>query len=103
MTIEDGSIGMTSPQHAREALEVGASAEARKLRAMETVEAMMVTYFRGESFSVGFADPPLGGTEAWLESSLVDYVCGEAEKVGWLIELGENKITFTAPPAEEPE
>lgn len=103
MSAEDWATALPSPEHARQALEVGSSIDARRLRALNTVEAAMDNYFRGDDFKVGFAEPPLGGTEAWLEEEMVPFICDQAEKVGWDVSIDGNQLIFKAPPKDEAE
>lgn len=71
--------------------------EVRYLHALETVEKAMDARFRGDSFEIGFAAPPLGGGDGWLDEALVPEICDAAEAAGWLVSVDGNIITFTAP------
>lgn len=92
-------ITLTSPEQAQDRLrrDDGLGLELRRLRALNTVEEIMETRFRGETFRVGFADPPLGGCEAWLETAMVPFVLEQAEAAGWEVDVDGSFVTFTSP------
>jgi hypothetical protein len=94
------NLPMRTPQQAREAFrDRELTFEVRYLHALNTVEAFMESHFhvRGDSFQVGFAAPPLGGGDGWLDEGMVSHICEAAEASGWLTAVDGNFITFTAP------
>lgn len=93
-----GAVRMRTPQEAREGLrDSELSFDARYLHALTTVEKVMEAQFRGTSFEVGFASPPLGGGDGWLDEAMVPHICEAAEAAGWEVSIERSRIVFTAP------
>jgi hypothetical protein len=96
--IDESAWSVTSPAEARERREDALDLELRQLRALNTVEEAMARYLTEEAtFQIGFAAPPLGGTEAWLEEDLVSFVALRYQEAGWSVEVGDHRLTFTDP------
>lgn len=93
-------IGLTTPQQAQDRLEEAESLDglhfhARYMHALNLVEEHMAREFRGTSFRVGFARPPLGGGDAWLDEAMVPHICDAAEAAGWFVQIHGSQLVFT--------
>lgn len=71
--------------------------------AIRTVEDRMTFAFVNDenphkrAFTVGFAPPPLGGGEAWLDVAVVPLVMEIYAERGWIIHRDRNQLIFTLP------